>query len=117
MRLTPTGRALLAHIELTSFSSPCVPKPPSEEFLEQCRREDKIYDNTDGGDDEMQGYSKGVPTSHLPRSLRLGDPSTERRTLMLASSLYAQFANRLSVSPCPRPLRTMRGYEGPCSKP
>ena len=34
-RLTPTGRALLAHTELASFLSPYGPDPPSEELLEE----------------------------------------------------------------------------------
>ncbi len=34
-RLTPAGRALLAHMELASFLSPYGPEPPSEEILEQ----------------------------------------------------------------------------------
>ena len=32
-RLTPTGRALLAHLELASYLSPYGPEPPSEELL------------------------------------------------------------------------------------
>ena len=32
-RLTPTGRALLAHLELASDLSPYGPEPPSEELL------------------------------------------------------------------------------------
>lgn len=32
-RLTPTGRALLAHTELASFRSPYGFQPPSEELL------------------------------------------------------------------------------------
>lgn len=34
-RLTPTCKALLAHMELASFLSPFGPEPPSEELLEQ----------------------------------------------------------------------------------
>ncbi len=34
-RLTPAGRALLAHMGLASFLSPYGPKPPSEELLGQ----------------------------------------------------------------------------------
>ena len=34
-RLTPTGRTLLAHMELASFLSPYGPEPPSEELLAQ----------------------------------------------------------------------------------
>ncbi len=35
---------------------------------------------------------------------------------MLAFSLYSQFVNQLPVPRCPRPLRTMHGYESLYSK-